>query len=156
METQTWPVDLVAEDRDGRPVLIVEVKSAPIRDESEGWFLSTFEGAPPTVRFGMLVDFAFIRIYRRGESAPTARFDTGEVLRHYSPTYSEREYPHGHVRILELHIRTLLDAWLQDLIYHWKSAQPPKIDDIATMGLLGMIEGGTTSEEVMLDGGPLR
>ena len=148
--------DIVAEDREGRPVLFVEVKSKPISEESEGWFLDDLAETPGTIAFGMLVDPGTIRLYRRGEASPIRTFDAIEVLRHYSPNYAGAATRAGHVTILEGHIRTLVGAWLRDLAYRWKPGQPPMMKEVEEVGLLDLIKDGTTADEVALGGSALR
>jgi hypothetical protein len=147
--------DIVAEDREGRPVLLVEVKSKPITDEVSGWFLGDLAESPETIAFGMLVDPGTIRLYRRGESSPIRQFDAIQILRHYSPSYAGGATEAGHKRVLEIHIRTLVGAWLRDLAYRWKSGQPPMMGEVEEAGLLDLIRDGTTTDEVAI-GGPAR
>ena len=152
MRTEQKRLDLIAINRDGEPVLLVEIKSAPIREESVQWLLSAMEESPATVKFGMMVGPKVIHVYARGESSPIAEFDAIEVLQHYSPDYSGEPTPHGHRRFLELMIQTLLGAWLRDLAYRWKPGSPPKLDEIDRLGLLDLLKDGTTDEEVTVDG----
>jgi hypothetical protein len=70
------------------------------------------------------------------------------VLRHYDAEFSNK-------RIFELYLTTLVEAWLRDLAYHWKSEKPPASEQLAAIGLLQQLEGGTTQPEVALGGGTL-
>jgi hypothetical protein len=144
--------DIIAEDREGRPVLLVEVKSKPITDEVAGWFLDDLAEAPETIAFGMLVDPATIQLYRRGEPSPIRQFNAIEILRHYSPGYAGEETRSGHRLVLENHIRTLVGAWLRDQAYRWKPGQPPMMKDLEEAGL----KDGTTTDEVAIEGPALR
>lgn len=147
--------DIVAEDREGRPVLLVEVKTGPITGERLQWFLDDLTEAPETIAFGMLVDPGTIRLYRRGAALPTREFDAIGVLRHYSPEYAGEATRSGHKRILEIHIRTLVGAWLRDLAFRWKPGQPPMMEELEEVGLLDLIKDGTTTDEVAVAGNPL-
>ena len=149
--------DIIAEDREGRPVLLVEVKTGPITEDRLRWFLDDLAEAPETITFGMLVDPGLIRLYRRGNPTPIREFDAIEVLRHYSPDYAGEATRSGHKRILELHIRTLIGAWLRDLAYRWKeTGQPPMMEELEEVGLLDSLKDGTTTDEVAIDGHSLR
>ena len=148
--------DIIAEDREGRPILLVEVKSKPITEEVSSWFLGDLAESPETIAFGMLVDPGTIRLYRRGVPAPIRQFDAIQTLRHYSPSYAGEATQAGHKRVLEIHIRTLVGAWLRDLAYRWKSGQPPMMDEVEEVGLLDLIQDGTTTDEVAIGGPALR
>jgi len=71
------------------------------------------------------------------------------VLRHY-----EAEF--GTKRIFELYLTALVEAWLRDLAYHWKSEKPPASEQLAAIGLLQQLAGGTTQLEVALNGDTVR
>jgi hypothetical protein len=44
----------------------------------------------------------------------------------------------------ESYLLTLVEAWLRDLAYHWKSEDPPGSEELGRAGLLEKLEGGTT------------
>jgi hypothetical protein len=148
--------DIIAEDRDGRPVLLVEVKGDPRSDEAVSWFLDILAGAPESIVFGMIVDPDTIRVFRRNESTPVAKLDAIGVLRHYSPDYDGEWTPYGHKRLFEIHIRTLVEAWLRDLAFRWKGGEAPGLDEMERVGLRALIEDGSTDIEVAIGGNSLR
>jgi hypothetical protein len=41
---------------------------------------------------------------------------------------------------------TLIQAWLRDLAYHWKSEIPPHQEEIQKIGLLDYLIDGITTE----------
>ncbi len=55
-----------------------------------------------------------------------------------------------------LYLETLVEAWLRDLAYHWKSETPPESEKLAEIGLLQRLEGGTTHSLVNINGDTLR
>jgi hypothetical protein len=63
--------------------------------------------------------------------------DTPKVLSHYDPDFAGK-------RIFEFYLLTLVEAWLRDLAYHWKSPNPPGSEELQAAGFLGRVEGGTT------------
>ena len=46
----------------------------------------------------------------------------------------------------------LIEAWLRDLAYNWKSEIPPASEQIAAIGLLPLLAGGTTKSGVEIGG----
>ena len=65
------------------------------------------------------------------------KLDTRQVLQHY-----DLEFPGK--RVFESYLLTLVEAWLRDLAYHWKSENPPGSEELGRAGLLERLEGGTT------------
>ena len=93
-----------------------------------------------SVAFVLAIDPNSIQLYRpEGESLgePIARLDTRQVLQHYDPEFSRK-------RVFESYLLTLVEAWLRDLAYHWKTEYPPGSAELGRTGLLEKLEGGTT------------
>ena len=148
--------DIIAEDREGRPILLVEVKSAPADEDAVRQLFTYLSAAPDTVAFGMLVDPEMIRVYRRGEISPVSEFDTIETLRHYSPGYGAELIRDKHPRLLEIHVSTLAEGWLRDLAYHWKVGEVPRRAELDRIGLLPALKNSSVRVEVPLIGHALR
>ena len=150
--------DILAQGRDGRMVLIVEVKATELKSREAkqkviSQLKSYLQAANTNIPFAMLVDLEDIEIFE-GEDAslsakPIASLKTMDVLRHY-----EAEF--GTKRIFELYLTALVEAWLRDLAYHWKSEKPPASEQLAAIGLLQQLAGGTTQLEVALNGDTVR
>ena len=90
--------------------------------------------------FVLTIDPDRIHVYRpAGQSLgePIACFDTRQVLQHYDP-----EFPR--TRVFEPYLLTLVEAWLRDLAYHWKSENPLGWEELARTDLLERLAGGTT------------
>jgi hypothetical protein len=131
--------DAAVVDRENHTVALVEVKAHPV----ERWAtilprqLAKFA---ERVAFVLTIDPNCIQLYRsEGESLgePIVRLDTRQVLQHYDP-----EFPRE--RVFESYLLTLVEAWLRDLAYHWKSEDPPGSEELGKAGLLEKLEGGTT------------
>jgi hypothetical protein len=131
--------DAAVVDRENHTVALVEVKAHPV----ERWAtilprqLAKFA---ERVAFVLTIDPNCIQLYRsEGESLgePIVRLDTRQVLQHYDP-----EFPRE--RVFESYLLTLVEAWLRDLAYHWKSEDPPGSEELRKAGLLEKLEGGTT------------
>jgi hypothetical protein len=139
-------VDLVARDAEGRPFLVAEIKTRPARPEDTEQLRSDLELLGPRASFGMLVDPAAIRVFRRdGQDlrGPDLILDAQSILGTYS-NYSKKEF------LSSSYLTDLVDAWLRDLGYRWKSATPPAVSEIAAIGLLPLLESASTRTEVLV------
>jgi len=126
-------------DRENHTVVLVEVKAHPV----ERWAtilprqLAKFA---ERVAFVLTIDPSCIQLYRSGGESlgdPIVRLDTRQVLQHYDPEFPRK-------RVFESYLLTLVEAWLRDLAYHWKSEDPPGSEELGKVGLLEKLEGGTT------------
>jgi hypothetical protein len=140
--------DILALDRDGRPVLFIKVKAVPPDEQTHRWFfddLANPEEAPESIAFAMLIDPAVIRVYRREPVEPhplVAEFDTLEIIRHYAPDFTVE--PGESLRMLRRVMITFVEIWLWDLAFPVRPADPPKQAELAAIGLLPLLERGTT------------
>jgi len=137
--TTDYGFDAAVLDRDNHAVALVEVKAHPV----ESWativprLLARF---PERVAFVLAIDPKCIHLYRpAGENLgePIVQLDTRQVLQHYDPEFPGK-------RLFESYLLTLVEAWLRDLAYQWKSEKPPGSEELARAGLLEKLEGGTT------------
>ena len=126
-------------DRENHPVALVGLKAYPV----ENWtplLPERLAASVENIAYLLAVDTNYIRLYKpTGEKIgePIVQFDTRQVLQHYDPEY-------GNKRVFGPYLLTLVEAWLRDLAYHWKSEKPPGSDELARAGLLEKFEGGTT------------
>ena len=125
-------------DREDHTIALVEVKAHP----EERWATilpRQLAKSPERVAFILAVDPNSIRVYGRRERASGSRLrlDTEQILQHYDPGFAGK-------RVFEPYLLTLVEAWLRDLAYHWKSEDPPGSEELAKTGLLEKLEGGTT------------
>jgi len=118
--------DIVLEDESGAPVAIVEVKYK-IRDADRRYFYEQLENYLRNTNRGRLAPFTIvadretIEIFQGvpGETEPV-RLNTS-LLSAYDPDYAERsEHESYLVRLMEL--------WLDDVAYHWRSNPAPEED----------------------------
>src|SRR5262249_60803837 len=92
------------------------------------------------VDFVMTIDPTCIHLYRVAGGnlgRPIVHLDTPQILQQYDPEFAKR-------RVFESYLLTLVEAWLRDLAYHWKSDSPPGAEELRRAGLLEKLEGGTT------------
>jgi hypothetical protein len=145
--------DIVAEDANERDVLPVVVKGLPLREELISRILKEPKEACPSIRFGMYVDPEQILIAEYEpdrEPKVVCRLNTVETLRHYDSEFGTR-------RIYQGYMVALVEAWLRDLAYRWKSdSSPPELERMSTIGLAQILEGGMTRREVAFGADALR
>ncbi len=153
-------VDIIAVDKDDRVVVLIEVKiiqaqetaaKQRIVDYMISWMkavLAKISEQRTIIPYAMFVDTEQILIFKWDGvnlSEPVCSLNTGEICRYYLPTF-------GSKWIFEDTIETLIQSWLHDLDYHWKSEIPPASEQIAAIGLLPLLAGGTTKSGVELGG----
>lgn len=131
--------DAAVVDREDHAVALIQVKAHPV----ERWAtilqrqLATLE---ERVAFVLTIDPITIQLYRKdgaGLGEPIVNLDTRQILQHYDPEFPRK-------RLFESYLLTLVEAWLRDLAYHWKSDTPPGSAELGRAGLLERLEGGTT------------
>lgn len=160
-------VDIVASDRDDRLILVAAVSARKPREEQAAEVeheLPTWDPGSPNV-FVMLVDLEDIRIFLPDEPPVAVEPDdhqvkstqtlclgtslkTAAVLSHYDAEFAQKP-------IYRDYLETLVEAWLRDLAFHWKSATPPGADQLAAIGLLPRLEGGFAEAWRWPDANPL-
>ncbi|MEG4055154.1 MULTISPECIES: hypothetical protein [unclassified Microcoleus] len=166
METDTWelqfPVDadVIALDKDDRIVVLIEVKiiqaqeadaKQKIVDRAIDWLkamLAKLSEKNAIVPYAMFIDAEQILIFKWDGvnlSEPVCTLNTGEICRYYMPSF-------GSKWISESTIEGVIQSWLHDLDYNWKSQIPPASEEIAAIGLLPLLAGGTTKSGVELGG----
>jgi hypothetical protein len=147
--------DIIVEDRDERPIALVEVKPrVASREELQDW-THQLDHSHPSILFGMFVDLEDIHLLRRdvreGTFVSIANLRTREILKHYAPEFAGKDTRYGSIQIFQDLLETLVTAWLRDLAYHWKSESPPGTEDLSSTGLIEMIEGGFARREELVE-----
>ena len=166
MQTETWEVelpidaDIIALDKDDRVVVLIEVKiiqaqepaaKQRIADYMISWMkavLAKMSEQRTIIPYAMFVDTEQILIFKWDGvnlSEPVCSLNTGEILRYYEPEFGKK-------RIFKRYLTRLVEAWLRDLAYNWKSEIPPASEQIAKIGLLPLLAGGTTKSGVEIGG----
>lgn len=139
--------DVVALDVNDDPVLVAEVKAnAYDREAAKEQLIAYLRSTPTRIPFAMLVDQKHIQIFRWDGtrlSEPVDTASTDGILTFYSPEFPEK-------KIFEYYMIGLVEAWLRDVAYHWKSANPPHFHELQSIGLAELLERGTTKTEVPL------
>ncbi|MBC6420577.1 MAG: hypothetical protein GDA38_02675 [Hormoscilla sp. SP12CHS1] len=125
---------ILVKDKDDRPMMFVDVR-----------YYQTFSSEDLTIyhledyqqgSFLMFVNLKQIRIYQSGNYQPVIILKTEEILSFYAPNYQK------HPVISQDYLVSLVDSWLSDISYHWKSQNPPFETQINEVGLTSLLEKG--------------
>lgn len=144
--------DIIAFNKDNEPILLVEVKSNELKSKNNLYnqaieqIIFYLNVANKLIHFGMLVTPENIQIYQWDGinlSKPILCLQTADVLSHYEAEFKKK-------KIFHLYLTTLVEAWLRDLAYHWKSQSPPATKELEAIGLLEKLVNGTTQAEVAI------
>src|SRR3954470_22318875 len=120
--------DLMTIDREDAPIMVVKIDIGKSGHEALQSFMAKFEGMEPPLPFGMFVDLDEIVIVKRPISDarhPPTVLSTSEILKHYAPEFAGRDTPRGSPLVFRSYFTTLVEAWLRDFSFHWKSEEPP-------------------------------
>ena len=131
--------DVAVVDKEDNPVALVQVKAHGV-ERSTTTLSKQLSQFAERGTFILTIDPNSIYLYKlTGEKLgePIVHLDTRLVLQDYDPEFSGK-------RVFESYLLTLVEAWLRDLAYHWKSHNPPGIEELGRVGLVERLEGGTT------------
>jgi hypothetical protein len=143
-DSTTRYFDFVAKDKDDKVILLGKVKAGKLQADAEEQLRDSLALSKGKIPFGIIANSDQIRIlkWNAKELSKLVRvFNTGDILHHYEPKF-------GHKQISDTYLTTLIEAWLRDLAYNWKSKHPPAADEIEEIALLEQLANGTTEEEV--------
>lgn len=138
--------DVVALDKEGQIVLIVEVKGnsfdSNIKKTKENaiWQIIDFlQAEKALIPFAMFVDLENVLVFRWDgfNLLEVLNLNTADVLSHYEPKFQKKQ-------IFNLYLTGLTEAWISDFCYHWKSEMPPASKEMAEIGLSQLLEDGLT------------
>ncbi|NES99578.1 MAG: hypothetical protein F6K61_03210 [Sphaerospermopsis sp. SIO1G1] len=132
---------IVAKDRDNKPVLMIDVRFSSMygSPELDIFKMEEYQHIP----FLMFANSNVIRIFKSPDFAEVNRLETKKVLGFYDGSSIEGI-------IYQFTLITLLQSWLRDLDYHWKSENPPYLEEIKAIGLLALLEDITTEDLQLL------
>jgi hypothetical protein len=132
--------DAAVVDRENHAIALVQVKAHPVGEKWEAFLPKQLLKLPDSVGFVLAIDPNSIHLYHwsgKELTGPLVHLETATILQYYDSDFGKR-------RIFEPYLLTLVEGWLRDLAYHWKSEKPPASDELRRAGLLGKLEGGTT------------
>jgi hypothetical protein len=128
---------IVAKDKDDHPILMIDVRFSGVYSSPDLDILKM--EAYQYIPFLMFVNSNVMRIFKSPTFTEIARFDTKQVLAFYNPKSIEGI-------IYQSTLVILIQVWLHDLSYNWKSENPPYIEEMKEMGLFAPLLDGTTEE----------
>ena len=139
----------VAIDSEERIVMLIEAQSRAITELDKKDFLGYLKAAQGVIPFGMMIDKEEMQIYAidgANLDEPVCTLKVVNVLSRYDPEIGNKQKsPFG---IGRSYLAGKAESWLRDLAYNWKSEIPPALDQMKAIGLLPLLEGGTTSSDV--------
>jgi hypothetical protein len=149
--------DVIVDDREDRPFMLVEVKALVDSSEIIRDFIDQLNRSDASISFGTLVDLENINLLKRDSPQETfinlVSLKTKEILRHYAPDFAGTESQYVNSSIFHDYFETLVEGWLRDLAYRWKSTNPPGAEALSATGLIERIENGMTRRTEVVAGG---
>jgi Holliday junction resolvase-like predicted endonuclease len=152
--------DIVALDKDDQIVVLIEVKINQAKEkavkqriidralEQIKYFLSKLSKKNVVIPYAMIVNLENIIVFKWDGtvlSEAVLSLKTADILHYYDSKLGDQ-------RIFEPYLTRLIEAWLRDLAYNWKSEIPPASEQIAGIGLLPLLADGTTKSGVEIGG----
>ncbi|MEG4213368.1 hypothetical protein [Microcoleus sp. S13_B4] len=167
MRTETLEVelpieaDIIALDKDDRIVVLIEVKINQAKEKAAKQriidsalkrqikhFLSKLSEKKVVIPYAMIASLENTIVFKWDGtvlSDAVLSLKTADILHPYDSKLGDQ-------RIFEPYLTRLIEAWLRDLAYNWKSERPPASEQIAAIGLLPLLAGGTTKSRVEIGG----
>lgn len=139
--------DIVVVNDDSQPVVVVEVIAGKLKPYNKETGFYYYENAheymqKTRAQFLIIVSRKIIEIWEEGKKKPREeKLKTEEALKPYSGFSTLDTVTHDY-------IEALVDAWLNDLISHWKMKKPPYEGKLEKIGLLSLIKNGRVREQV--------
>lgn len=134
--------DILVTAAEGRPLLVVEVKRLDFYQEALGQ-LEQYSQAIGA-EFVMAVDPKHILVAPTLDGRPqwerAITLSTSAILRHYADVPDLE-------RIEGFYLESLVEAWLRDFSFSWKSARPPGYDELETIGLASRLRQSETHSQ---------
>lgn len=127
--------DITAWDKNGNKLLVSKVRARDIVEDItakiENILKFEYEHNRVIIPYAMTATREEIKIFQwDGETLENVyTFPTHEVLSEYDLEFSKK-------RIFEYYLETLVEGWLRDLAYHWKTENPPKLQELQHIGFV--------------------
>jgi hypothetical protein len=141
-------IDVIALDKTGQIILVADVRGSKTVKRTIQQFTSYLKAAKTVVPFAMLVDLETIEIARWDKedwSESICSLKTAKIFSFYTNDFGKKT-------IYGDYLEALVESWLRDLAYHWKSKTPPASEALAAIGLLQQLEDGSTKRGVEIAG----
>lgn len=127
--------DITAWDKNGNKLLVSKVRARNIVEDItakvENILKFEYEQNKIIIPYAMTATREEIKIFqwdgKKLENIYT--FPTHEIMSEYDSEFS-------HKRIFEYYLETLVEGWLRDLAYNWKTENPPKSQELKQIGFV--------------------
>lgn len=139
--------DIVVLDENQQIALLVDVQAKKIKEEVNEKSLSQvtklyLQNSKQETRFAMFAELDNITIFKfkngKTQNSPL-KLETAEIISSYDSDFKDKKH-----KIFAFYLKTLVESWLRDLAYHWKSDKPPASNRLQEIELLHKIKGGDT------------
>ena len=132
--------DIIGLDAQDKPVLLIEVKGR--RQENafdRPQLIADLQEAGSTLPFAMLVTLEDTRIFEWNgvRLSEVLHLPTAEALSTYDTEFRDKN-------IYGDYLIRLVEAWLRDVAYHWRSEAPPFREELERIGLADRLKDGDT------------
>ncbi|HBB35564.1 MAG TPA: hypothetical protein DDZ80_27310 [Cyanobacteria bacterium UBA8803] len=147
--------DLIALDKQGRVILVADVRGSRVVKLTLPQFTGYLKATKTVVPFAMLVDPETIEIVQWDGvnwSDSICSLKTTDVVRPYIRDFNKYMHHYETKWITGGYLGGLLSAWMDDLAFHWKLTTPPATQELAAIGLLQLLEDGSTKTDVEIAG----
>lgn len=130
--------DITAWDKNDQKLLVSKVRARDIQEDIVSKIKEIVTGEKEQnqviVPYAMIATPKIIQIFTwNGEKLENNyNFSTSEVMSIYDQEFSDK-------RISESYLEALVEGWLRDLAYNWKSETPPKLEELTQIGLVPML-----------------
>ncbi|MEA5524822.1 hypothetical protein [Nodularia spumigena] len=127
--------DITAWDKNGQKLLVSKIRARDIEEDIqskvEEMLKFEYEHNHLIVPYGMTATPENINIFQwEGKNLESVyTFPTHEVMTEYDSEFSKK-------RIFEYYRETLVEGWLRDLAYNWKTDHPPKSEELKEIGFV--------------------
>ncbi len=140
--TGTYYADILAFDANDNPIMLVEVKARHEDSTFDQEQLEQYLTYTKDISYAMLVTLRDIQIYEWKSQTLSLllKASTADVLSVYEPEFLEKNIYH-------YYLATLVEVWLRDVEFHWKSETPPLFEQLSQLGLAEKLNEGTTRSE---------
>ncbi|GAX35553.1 hypothetical protein [Nodularia sp. NIES-3585] len=127
--------DITAWDKNGQKLLVSKIRARDIDEDIqskvEEILKFEYEHNHLIVPYGMTATPEYINIFQWDDKnlATVYTFPTHEVMTEYDSEFASK-------RISEYYLETLVESWLRDLAYNWKTENPPKSQELKQIGFV--------------------
>ena len=129
--------NIIAKDQEDNPILLVAVDFRQPHHQQDSKIIDFYQKTGNIIPFVMLVNPETIKIFQFDKKEAVFTEKASDILSFYEPEFSQK-------KIFQSYLVTLVEAWLSDLDYHWKLANPPGLGKVDKIGLLKLLKKGTT------------